>query len=262
MNEVIKAEGLCKEYRKYKGSLISKNHATETYQVIKSIDLSICEGEFISIMGPSGAGKSTLLNLISNLDTPTRGNVFITGKKLRALSESDAAKIIAKNIGFVFQNFNLMDLLTCRENIGMPLAIAGKSIPEMNKRIDEVAIKLGITELLDKYPVQCSGGQQERVAIARALISNPKIIVADEPTGNLDSETAASVMNIFKELNEKDNITVLMVTHDSLVASYSTKVLKLKDGKIDDILERKAKKQRLFFNEILDMLSHEQIIAM
>ncbi|MGL4655869.1 MAG: ABC transporter ATP-binding protein [Sarcina sp.] len=261
MKEVIKAEGLYKEYKKFKGSMLAKDHAVDTYQIIKNIDLTVYEGEFISIMGPSGAGKSTLLNLISNLDTPSKGSVYINGKKLRALNESDAAKVIAENIGFVFQNFNLMELLTCRENIGMPLAIAGKPIPEMNKRIEEVAKKLGITELLDKYPIQCSGGQQQRVAIARALIANPKIIVADEPTGNLDSETAASVMTIFKELNEKDNITILMVTHDSLIASYSTKVLRIKDGKIDDTLERKNKRQRVFFNEILDMLSQEQLIA-
>ena len=262
MKEIIKTEGLCKYYNKFKGGFLARNQATNTYEVIKSIDLTISEGEFVAIMGPSGSGKSTLLNLISNLDTPTKGNVFIASQKLRALGESSAAKVISDNIGFVFQNFNLIDLLTCKENIGMPLAIAEKSIPEMNKRIDEVAKKLGITELLDKYPIQCSGGQQQRVAIARALISNPKIIVADEPTGNLDSETAASVMSIFKELNENENITILMVTHDSLVASYSTKVLKLRDGKIDDVLERKEKKQRLFFNEILDMLSHEQIIAL
>ncbi|WP_297518750.1 ABC transporter ATP-binding protein [uncultured Clostridium sp.] len=262
MKEIIKTENLCKDYNKFKGGLLARNEVTNTYKVIKSIDLTIYEGEFISVMGPSGSGKSTLLNLISNLDTPTKGNVFINGQKLRALGETSVAKIIAENIGFVFQNFNLIDLLTCRENIGMPLAIAGKSIEEMHKRIDEIAIKLGITDLLDKYPVQCSGGQQQRVAIARALISNPKIIIADEPTGNLDSETAASIMSIFKNLNEKDNITVLMVTHDALVASYSTKVLKLKDGVINDTLERKTKTQRIFFNEILDMLSHEQIIAL
>lgn len=254
--EIISVKGLCKEYFEYgrKGLTILK---VASFFAVKNVDLSISEGEFIAIMGPSGAGKSTLMNLISTIDTPTKGSVQVEGKTIKDLSQRKLAELRYKTIGFVFQDFNLLELLTNRENVAIALTLNDESKEEIDKKVLKIAQILNIESLLDKYPSQCSGGEQQRVATARALVAGPRILVADEPTGNLDSTNTKAVMNFFKGINADKGVTILMVTHDALVASYAKKVLYMRDGEIEKVIERGNKNQKDFFAEVLTLVSED-----
>lgn len=258
METIIKAENLRKEYIMFEKSGLAINKTVGAVAV-NDINLEVYAGEFISIMGPSGSGKSTLLNLISSMDTPTRGNVYIDGKKIKTMSEAAQSELRYKTIGFVFQNFNLLENLSCRENITLPLILNAVEQNKIDQEVETMAEILDVNEVLNKMPNECSGGQQQRVAIARALVANPKIIVADEPTGNLDKENSKRVMRFLRHINDESKITVLMVTHDAMVASYSDKVLYLRDGKIEKEVVRGIKGQREFFNEILELVSEDSM---
>lgn len=216
------------------------------------IDLTIHSGDYICVMGPSGAGKSTLLNVLSTIDLPTSGQVIINGNKIQGMTESQLCDFRYHHLGFIFQDFNLIDALTIEENIAVPLTMARIKKDEIYRRVKEIAKSVNIDDLLKKYPTECSGGQRQRASIARALITNPSLIIADEPTGNLDTQNSQEIMIIFEALNEK-GATILMVTHDPLIASYAKKVLYISDGKIIQSLERFDKDTQTFFNEIVDM---------
>lgn len=224
---------------------------------LNDVSLEVHSGDFICIMGPSGSGKSTFLNVLATLDAPTRGEVTLNDKNIYMMSESEIGTFRYENIGFVFQDFNLIDSLTMRENIGIPLLLANKPKDEINEKIEAIAEKLSISHLLDKFPVECSGGQRQRATSARALIANPKIIVADEPTGSLDTKSSHELLKLLQERNEKDGISIIMVTHDSMIASYSKKLIFLRDGKIDECLERGTLTQKEFFYKIVDITSKE-----
>ena len=192
------------------------------------------EGEFVCIMGPSGAGKSTFINNLSTIDIPTKGKVFINGKEVRVMSEGEIGKFRYENLGFIFQEFNLLDSLTIFENIAVPLTLANVDKKEITKRVEEVAKKLDVAQTLDKYPNECSGGQRQRVAICRALVTNPKLIVADEPTGNLDPETSKEIINVLMRINEEQGTTVLVVTHDQkIVQEHKKRTILMEDGCIN-----------------------------
>ena len=225
------------------------------YEPLHEVSLTMYEGEFVCIMGPSGAGKSTFINNLSTIDIPTKGKVFINGKEVRVMSEGEIGKFRYENLGFIFQEFNLLDSLTIFENIAVPLTLANVDKKEITKRVEEVAKKLDVAQTLDKYPNECSGGQRQRVAICRALVTSPKLIVADEPTGNLDSKNSHEILSLFKELNEKEGVSILMVTHDPFSASFCERILFLKDGKIFNEIFRGEKSRKDFFNEILDILT-------
>ncbi|MFV0393573.1 MAG: ABC transporter ATP-binding protein [Coprobacillaceae bacterium] len=246
--KILEAKNITKIY-----GLDTKNPVT----ALTGVSLTIDEGEFVCIMGPSGSGKSTLINNISTIDIPTKGFVFINNEEIREMSEGKIGKFRYENLGFIFQEFNLLDSLTVFENIAVPLTLAKVPKDEIHKRIEEVAIKLGVNELLAKYPGDCSGGQRQRVAICRALVTNPKLIVADEPTGNLDSKNSHELLSLFKELNEKEGVSIVMVTHDSMIASYSSKLLYIKDGVIDVTLTRDQMTQKEYFYKIVDINSSE-----
>ena len=246
--EIIKAEHISKIY-----GLGSKH----PYQALNDITLTINEGEFVCIMGPSVAGKSTLLNVLTTIDFPTKGKVFIDGEEVRTLSSHQVGLLRYERLGFIFQDFNLLDALTVKENIAVPLSLASVNRQEIDERIISIASKLNIEKLLEKYPYECSGGQRQRIAIARALINHPKIIVADEPTGNLDSANSHEVLDFFSKLNIEEGVTVLMVTHDPLIASYSSKLLYIKDGMIEHTIHKEALEQKDYFYRIVDINSNE-----
>ena len=206
------------------------------YTALSDVSLEMYEGEFVCVMGPSGAGKSTFINNLSTIDIPTKGFVYINGKEVRQMSEGEIGKFRYENLGFIFQEFNLLDSQTIFENIA--------------KRLD-------VEQILNKYPSECSGGQRQRAAICRALVTNPKIIVADEPTGNLDSKNSHELLSLFRDLNINDGVSILMVTHDSKIASYSSKLLYIKDGVIDETIERKDMSQKEYFYKIVDINSTE-----
>ncbi|WP_160672205.1 ABC transporter ATP-binding protein [Clostridium sp. C8-1-8] len=246
MKEIIAVKRLVKIYE-----------GASSTKALNDVSLNVNEGDFICIMGPSGSGKSTFLNIIANIDVPTQGAVEFNGKNIFEMSESKVGEFRRDNIGYVFQDFNLIDTLTVGENIRVPLTLANKSKSECNDRVAEIADKLNISELLDKFPSECSGGQRQRAAAARALVLNPKMIVADEPTGNLDTKNSHDMLKILKERNEKEGIAIVMVTHDSMVASYAKRLLFLRDGKIDDSLEKGNLTQKEFFYKIVDITSKE-----
>lgn len=226
-------------------------------RALDDVSLTVNEGDFICIMGPSGSGKSTFLNVIATIDAPNRGDVELNGTNVYKMSERKIGEFRSKNIGFIFQEFNLIDSLTIRENIAVPLTVADKSKEEINSKVEALANKLNISEILEKFPIECSGGQKQRAAAARALITEPKIIVADEPTGNLDTKNSHELLGILKDRNEKEGIAILMVTHDSMVASYSKKLVFLRDGKIDETIERGELNQKEFFYKIVEVTSRE-----
>ena len=210
----------------YKGYRIGKNFV----DVIRDINMSVANGEFIALMGPSGSGRSTLMNIVGCLDSVDKGTYYLDGKDISAYSEDELSEARNKTIGFIFQNFNLIADLTVLENITMPSIYAGK---ENVDRALKLAEKLGIKERVNHYPNELSGGQRQRVAIARALMNKPKIILADEPTGNLDSHSAKEVMEILKQMNENEGKTIILVTHDEFTASFASRRVKLKDGVFD-----------------------------
>jgi putative ABC transport system ATP-binding protein len=213
---------------------IYKDKRVETY-ALRGIDLEIDKGEFICIEGPSGSGKTTLLNLIGGLDYPTRGKVFIEGKDIYEFSPDKLAEFRLNNIGFIFQAYNLIDVLTVLENVEFPLLL--KKIPkkERRRRAMEYLVKVGIEELANRKPPELSGGQQQRVAIARSLVSNPKLVLADEPTANLDSKTGLNIIELMRKLNEDEGTTFIFSSHDPKVIENAKRVIKLRDGMIEDI---------------------------
>ncbi|WFA04221.1 MULTISPECIES: ABC transporter ATP-binding protein [Bacillus] len=224
------------------------------YQALSNIGLTVKEGEFVGIMGPSGSGKTTFLNVISTIDTPDSGDVLINGENVRNLSKKKLALFRRRELGFVFQDFNLLKTLTVIENIVLPLTLEGTDVKEMEERAVAIAKKLGIGHILNKRTYEISGGQSQRTAIARAIIHQPKLILADEPTGNLDSKSAKDVLEILKKINREDRVTMMMVTHDPLAASYCDRIIFIKDGTLYNEIY-KEEDQQAFFNRILTVLS-------
>ena len=204
----------------------------EVQTILKGIDLEIREGEFLSILGPSGSGKSTLMNIIGCLDTPTSGEYILHGRTIRDLDEKQLAHIRSKEIGFIFQQFQLLPRLDALKNVELPLIYAGVSPKERTERAQEMLVRVGLKDRMHHYQNQLSGGQQQRVAIARSLINNPSILLADEPTGNLDSTTSKEVLHMFKDLNRQQGITVILVTHDPKIAAFTDRAINMADGLI------------------------------
>ncbi|MCH4283532.1 MULTISPECIES: ABC transporter ATP-binding protein [Bacillota] len=272
MEKIIEATDISKIYGShYVGKNVTNNPIADVFQAkiaevinkvpttvaLDHVDLTVHRGDFVCIMGPSGSGKTTLLNAISTIDPPTKGKVLIEGKNIKKMGDIEIGNFRHQYLGFIFQKFNLLENLTVFENIAIPLTIAKTSDKEIETRIFDIADKVGIKELLDKYPTECSGGQCQRVAIARALITNPKLIVADEPTGNLDSKNSHEILQLLKKLNKEEGVTILMVTHDSMIASYAKRLLFIMDGKIAQVLDRGDMKQKEFYHQIMEITSHE-----
>lgn len=225
-----------------------------TQTVLNGIDLDINKGEFVGVMGPSGAGKSTLLNIVSTIDTATSGDIKIEGKNITNLDNKQISKFRRESLGFIFQDFNLLDTLSVKDNIALPLALARENEKTINNTVGSIAKTLGIENLLEKYPYEISGGQKQRTACARAIITNPSLILADEPTGALDSKSSTDLLNAMTKLNEEQDATIMMVTHDAFAASYCKRVLFIKDGLIFKEINRRGTRKE-FFKEILDVLS-------
>lgn len=204
----------------------------ETVHVLKGIDLVINKGEYVALMGPSGSGKSTLMNILGCLDTPTSGSYILNGKLVSEMHDDELAEIRNKEIGFVFQTFNLMPRTTALDNVALPMVYAGKSKEERNVRATEVLTQVGLSDRMDHKPNQLSGGQRQRVAVARALVNKPSIILADEPTGNLDSKTSIEIMKLFGEIHANGN-TVILVTHEEDIAAHAHRIIRVKDGIIE-----------------------------
>lgn len=245
MQEVLEVKNIEKYYGN-KGNLT---------KAIDNISFNIAKGEFVGIMGASGSGKSTLLNCISTIDRVTSGNIKVNGEEITKLKGNKLNKFRREELGFIFQDFNLLDTLSCYENIELALTIQKVPAKEIQKRVDDVAEKLGITEILKKYPYQVSGGQKQRVASARAIITNPKLILADEPTGALDSKAARMLLENFEYLNKVMNATILMVTHDAFTASYANRILFIKDGKIFNELVKGNDTRKQFFEKIIEVVT-------
>lgn len=222
---------------------------------LKDIDLQVSEGEFVGIMGPSGAGKSTLLNVLSTIDFPTDGSIRINGHNIVNLSDSELARFRREQLGFIFQDFNLLDTLTARENISLPLSLSNTPAREIENRVQRMAKLFEIEKILDQYPYELSGGQQQRTASARAIITNPSLIFADEPTGALDSKSAYNLLQTLAKLNEHEKATILMVTHDAFAASFCKRVLVIKDGVIFTEIRKGEQSRKQFFQQIIDILA-------
>lgn len=223
-------------------------------QALSNVSFSVEEGEYVAIMGESGSGKTTLLNILAALDKPTSGEVLLDGKSLSGVKEKEMAAFRRDNLGFVFQDFNLLDTFSLQDNIFLPLVLSGKNYKEMQKRISPIAEKLGISHLLSKYPYEVSGGQKQRAAVARALITNPKLVLADEPTGALDSRATDGLLSIFKDIN-KDGQTILMVTHSTKAASHAGRVLFIKDGQVFHQIYRGNDTNEQMYQKISDALT-------
>ena len=245
MQEVLEVKNIEKYYGN-KGNLT---------KAIDNISFNIAKGEFVGIMGASGSGKSTLLNCISTIDRVTSGNIKVNGEEITKLKGNKLNKFRREELGFIFQDFNLLDTLSCYENIALALTIQKVPAKEIQKIVNDVAEKLGITEILKKYPYQVSGGQKQRVASARAIITNPKLILADEPTGALDSKAARMLLENFEYLNKVMNATILMVTHDAFTASYANRILFIKDGKIFNELVKGNDTRKQFFEKIIEVVT-------
>ena len=236
-----------KNIEKYYGN---KSNLTKA---IDNISFNVQSGEFVGIMGASGSGKTTLLNCISTIDRVTAGHIIIDGKDITKLKGNHLNKFRREQLGFIFQDFNLLDTLTAYENIALALTIQRVAHKEIDRRVREIAEKLEITDILNKYPYQISGGQKQRVASARAIITNPKLILADEPTGALDSKSARQLLETFETLNSNLKATILMVTHDSFSASYANRILFIKDGKIFNELIKGEDTRKQFFEKIIEV---------
>lgn len=222
-------------------------------QALSNISFSVELGEYVAIMGESGSGKTTLLNILASLDKPTSGEVLLNGKNVILINEKEISAFRRDNLGFVFQDFNLLDTFTVQDNIFLPLVLAGKSYDEMNEKLRPISTQLEITDILNKYPYEISGGQKQRTAIARALITNPKILLADEPTGALDSRSSDQLLKLFNDINN-DNQTILMVTHSVKAASHAKRVLFIKDGIIYNQLYRASMSNEELYQKISDTL--------
>ncbi|MFM2230737.1 MAG: putative transporter ATP-binding protein YknY [Bacteroidota bacterium] len=205
---------------------------SETINVLKGIDLTINKGEYVALMGPSGSGKSTLMNLLGCLDTPTSGTYILNGKDVSKMHDDDLAEVRNKEIGFVFQTFNLLPRTTALDNVALPMVYAGYSKSDRHERAKEVLTQVGLSDRMDHQPNQLSGGQRQRVAVARALVNKPSIILADEPTGNLDSKTSVEIMKLFDDIHANGN-TVILVTHEEDIAQYAHRIIRLRDGIIE-----------------------------
>ncbi len=231
------------------------------YHVLNKIDFSLQKGDFVSIMGPSGSGKSTFLNCISGLDLPTTGKVLLFGKNLAEINDEEISCLRSHDIGFVFQNHNLIENLSIYDNIATPLILNEENNNIINQRVHEYSKKLGIEHLLDKKPLECSGGERQRAAIARAIVSQPQILICDEPTGNLDSKNSHEVLKIFKDLN-KEGTSIILVTHDSAIASYANKFLYLRDGQMQIQLIKNKTDQKSFYEEINRITEKDILLSM
>lgn len=224
-------------------------------KALDQVSFAVYSGEYISIMGASGSGKTTLLNCISTMDTVSSGHIILDGKDITTINPEAIATFRRDSLGFVFQEFNLLDTLTLEENIALPLTISEIPPNEISAKIQCFAEKLQISDVLNKFPFQVSGGQKQRCAIARAVISNPKLVIADEPTGSLDSHASSILLEILSKLNQECSTTILMVTHDAFCASYANRILFLKDGRIFNELQKGEKTRNIFYHEILDVLT-------
>jgi putative ABC transport system ATP-binding protein len=218
------------------------------------ISFSIKQGEFVAIMGPSGSGKTTLLNVLSGIDAPTSGETIISGQELTSMTGDDLALYRRKQLGFVFQDFNLLDSLTVKENIMLPMVLEKRTAADMEEKVRSIANLFDIEDILNKYPYHISGGQQQRAAVSRALVNEPAIIFADEPTGNLDSKSSAVIMECFEKIIDELSTTILLVTHDVFAASYCHKVIFIKDGLIHSSIVKKGNRKE-FLNQIMDNLA-------
>lgn len=223
------------------------------YEALKGINLTVQDGEFIGIMGPSGSGKSTLLNLIATIDRPTDGTILLNQQDPNQLSQEKLAQFRRRELGFVFQDFNLMPTLTVEENIILPLTLDGEKVSVMNQKMQQLAKRLGIESLLKKRIAEISGGQKQRVAVARAMIHQPQLLLADEPTGNLDTKSSDDVMHLLKQLNQEEHATILMVTHDPLAASFCQKIIFIKDGELLKEIQNPGSQQQ-FYDQLLGEL--------
>ncbi|MDO4315508.1 MAG: ABC transporter ATP-binding protein [Oscillospiraceae bacterium] len=244
-------------------SLLEVRHLQKIYttrfggsqvQALADVEFSVEPGEYVAIMGESGSGKTTLLNILAALDRPTAGEVLLNGRALSAVRERDLAAFRRAHLGFVFQDFNLLDTFSLRDNIFLPLVLAGKDYGAMERKLTPIAARLGITELLDKYPYEVSGGQKQRTAVARALITDPELVLADEPTGALDSRAADGLLELFGEINRAGQ-TIVMVTHSIRAASHAGRVLFLRDGRVWHQLERGGESRERQFRRISDTLT-------
>ncbi|MBB6696647.1 ABC transporter ATP-binding protein [Clostridium algidicarnis] len=224
-------------------------------KAIDNISFSVEEGEFVGVMGSSGSGKTTLLNCISTIDKVTSGHIHISGNDITKLNSKKISKFRREELGFIFQDFNLLDTLTAYENIALALTILKVDHKEIDKRVRNIAKKLNIEEVLNKYPYEMSGGQKQRVASARAIITSPSLILADEPTGALDSKSAKMLLESLEDLNKSLNATIMMVTHDAFSASYASRILFIKDGKIFNELIRGSDSRKEFFKKIIEVIT-------
>lgn len=245
MNEILRLEHIQKFYGN-QGNLT---------RAINDISFSVREGEFVGVMGASGSGKTTMLNCISTIDTVSAGHIYLDGTDVTELRQKELARFRRENLGFIFQDFNLLDTLTVSENIALALTINKAPADQIDGRVLEMAESLNITDILEKYPYQVSGGQKQRCACARALINKPKLILADEPTGALDSHSAQMLLGTMGSINEQLGATILMVTHDAFSASYTNRILFLKDGEIFTEILKGNDSRKLFFNKILNVLT-------
>lgn len=245
MKNILKIDKI----EKYYGSKSSLTKA------IDNISFEVDEGEFVAIMGASGSGKTTLLNCISTIDKVTSGHIYVDGMDITKLKGNDLNKFRREKLGFIFQDFNLLDTLTAYENIALALSIQNKSYKEIEESIQDISAKLNISDVLAKYPYQMSGGQKQRVASARAIITKPSLVLADEPTGALDSKSAKMLLESFQYLNELMQTTILMVTHDSFSASYASRVIFIKDGKIFHEIRKGNASRKEFFDKIIDVVT-------
>lgn len=245
MNTILKVENI----EKYYGN---RDNLTKA---IDNINFQLCEGEFVGIMGPSGSGKTTLLNCISTIDNVTTGKIIIDGDDITRLKARKLDEFRQSKLGFIFQDFNLLDTLTAYENIALALTIKGEKTDKIDGKVKEVAGHLGIDHILQKYPYQISGGEKQRVASARAIVTGPSLVLADEPTGALDSKSSRLLLERFESLNNDLNTTILMVTHDAFTASYAHRILFIKDGKIFNELIRGKDSRKDFFNKIIEVIT-------
>ena len=245
MGEILKIDSIEKYYGN-KGNIL---------KAIDDVSFEVQKGEFVGVMGPSGSGKTTLLNVIATIDEVSSGHIYLNGKDLTEINKKEIGRFRRENLGFIFQDFNLIDTLTIHENIALALTISKTNKNEIDGKVNSVAKELGIEEILTKYPYEVSGGQKQRTACARALITNPKLILADEPTGALDSRSAQMLIEMISSLNKDFKATILMVTHDSFTASYCDRILFIKDGKIFTELVRGNNTRKQFFNQILDVVA-------
>ena len=245
MNEILKLDHIQKFYG---------NQGNIT-KAINDISFSVSEGELVGIMGASGSGKTTLLNCISTIDTVSAGHIYLDGTDVTEIKEKALARFRRENLGFVFQDFNLLDTLTVSENIALALTINNVPVEQIDGKVREMAGSLNITDILDKYPYQVSGGQKQRCACARAIINRPKLILADEPTGALDSHSSQMLLSTMQSINEQLGATILMVTHDAFSASYANRILFLRDGVIFTEILKGQDSRKAFFEKILDVLT-------